>query len=466
MRRNYTFAPAVMGGRSTTQRRSVWWLNPAIAFLVVVFPVAFVAWRISPETYLLLWNTPKYYDGNYFGMTLVLAFAFATGATIGAKVRVGSSVSHKSPVGPSGVLVAAFWVAFWLTMLGYASWAIVAVRNGVSWSQVVSILQLDPGAADALKTAFTTVPGLTTATQFGMAASILGSNILLGRKSLRIKLAMTVIMLVAGLRSVLLSERLALLEIAVPVIVLLAREKITRGSRLKRFGYAALPVIGVLAVTLFFSITEYFRSWAVYRVLPGSTFWQFIMARLTGYYVTSMNNAALYFDSLGVLPLPLFSLAWLWSFPLFREFLNYEALTGVSVQYLYGRILAEYANPEFNTSAGLLLTAVDFGIAGALLYWIAAGLLSGILYRSFIKGRITGSLLYPFVYVAILEVPRILYHALGRAFPTWVFLNIRGRNAGNPQTSKHRDRRYPGWIGLGPRADQFRHRINYSAMNC
>lgn len=57
-----------------------------------------------------------------------------------------------------------------------------------------------------------------------------------------------------------------------------------------------------------------------------------------------------------------------------------------------------------------------------VLYWLAAGLLTGWLYRQFRRGSAWGLCLYPLIFLGSLEVPRGLYLSGGRAIPAICFL--------------------------------------------
>jgi hypothetical protein len=63
-----------------------------------------------------------------------------------------------------------------------------------------------------------------------------------------------------------------------------------------------------------------------------------------------------------------------------------------------------------------LLPVLDFGFAGALLYWLLAGVACGVLYRLFQQKRTAGLLFYPVLFVGAIELTRIIYWAEGRVF--------------------------------------------------
>jgi hypothetical protein len=70
----------------------------------------------------------------------------------------------------------------------------------------------------------------------------------------------------------------------------------------------------------------------------------------------------------------------------------------------------------------MLFPLMDYGIPAGLIYWLLAGVVCGILYRLYVADSPAGLLLYPIVFLSVLEVPLALYWGEGRAFPSICFL--------------------------------------------
>jgi hypothetical protein len=123
-----------------------------------------------------------------------------------------------------------------------------------------------------------------------------------------------------------------------------------------------------------------------------------------------------------------FSLPWqtaqfVWQFPLVKlSPLSYTSLTGRDPDAELWRYLELYANPELNNDGGLLLPYFDYGTIGLPIFWAVIGVGVGYVYRCFQAGRLTGLVLYPLMFIGILEVPRIMYFTSQRAFPSLFFL--------------------------------------------
>jgi hypothetical protein len=231
------------------------------------------------------------------------------------------------------------------------------------------------------------------------------------------------------LRSFFLSERLALLEILVPAAVLALRLLPGRsfGTAWRRGLLAVAPVGALLALVVFFTAFEYNRSWVSYYAFQGLSLWEFGSSRLTGYYVTALNNSAMLLKGLMIpipFPAPYFTTEWLWTFPGFSKAFSYDALFGYPPDNSYRLMLEQLGTPEFNNPGGLLLPIADFGLVGAAIYWAVSGVLVGACFRLFRQGRLVGLLFYPIVFQALLELPRLLYLAAGRVFPTWLLLLV------------------------------------------
>jgi hypothetical protein len=72
----------------------------------------------------------------------------------------------------------------------------------------------------SLRTFLETVPGVTTCTQFGIAAGVLGCLIGAGGRWDMVRRKLAILLFLALLRALIYSERLAFLELAIPFLVL------------------------------------------------------------------------------------------------------------------------------------------------------------------------------------------------------------------------------------------------------
>jgi hypothetical protein len=312
-----------------------------------------------------------------------------------------------------------FYASCLLTLFGYAAWTVSGVRNGLSIELIRSLLDgSDPESSPDLKfDVLVTIPGITTCTQFGLLAVQLGM-VLSGRKNRTVGLLTAAIVLLAGLRMFMFSERLALIEVVVAMALAWLRIRVLgrKGTRRWQFALSVLPIAGFAAVLVLFGTAEFFRSWKYYQNEMDSLV-DFTLMRFFGYYSTSHNNGAMAWQMDHNLSVPFHTMQWYWNFPLLGKTpLSYQSVTGVDPVWEYTRLLNRYGNAEFNNEGGLFAPTLDFGVLGGLAFWLGFGFLAGRLYTSYLAGALAGLLLYPFFVICILEVPRFVYLCTVRPF--------------------------------------------------
>lgn len=405
-----------------------WWLSPvAVSLMVATAAIALTA-SVNDDRFRALWGSPKSVTGaallTMFSGALALALA---AAVVGAlrplepPVRRWPGLS-RATLGrmrrTSSVLVA-------LTVVGYLGLLYLMARAGIGLGNVREAAGY--GAAVPLKDVVGTLPGLTTMTQFGIAAVIVSSVVLVQQFDRVEVLKICAVVGAAIPRAFLFSERLAVLELIVPMVVVLCF-----GLALNRTGarfIRLLPVVGVPGCIAVFSTFEYFRSWEYYRGTE-TDFVRFSTERIAGYYATSVNNGYLewtYMDWPGRLPRS--TIDFLWTAPGIDQLDLYHRWTG----HLPGRngpptdtdydvVLSQLGNPEFNNSTGYAAPFLDYGLAGGIVYFLLVGVVAGLLYRGFREGRLLGLLLYPVLFTGLLELPRYIHWAQGRSFPAYVAL--------------------------------------------
>ena len=199
---------------------SLWWLHPVALFgggavLTLAIAVGTTDWGFQ------LYSTRKYLEPWHLAIGIGAWGIFALGVWL-------AMATGKRPRAPGKQfdcgLVPWFWLAYLLTMAGYGIWLLVGLKNGFSLGIVRDLLLgADEATADMIKNKiFPTIPGVTTSTQFGIAAVLLGTWLYCrGRTHLRWPLLS--LLFTAAARALIYSERLALIELLVPTIVLALR---------------------------------------------------------------------------------------------------------------------------------------------------------------------------------------------------------------------------------------------------
>jgi hypothetical protein len=408
--------------------RTVWWLHPAWVVGGFSGVIVILAHLLPARTYLFSWRTPKFLDQESLVLMLLCIACFVIGTLLVDFRPMGflRRARQSEPALATETLSRLSHVSCALTFFGYLVWTGVALKRGLNFGVLVELLRGENGIAYTMREKFLgNITGITTCTQFGMSTVVLA--LLLGRKLTKrsVFLLFVPFGLLTFARALVNSERLALVEVAVPAGVLLIRLLVNRvGTKpAMRSLLSVLPLLGLGVLFLVFGAFEYFRSWLTFYARGDQSFWEFAASRLLGYYVTALNNGALILHFIAApIGAPFQTLSFLWRFPGLKELA--DSVFPLSVNFSYFDFLARNANPEFNNADGLLLPVLDFGILGGLLYWAGVGVLCGSLYRRFRLGDAWGLCLYPLVYVTLLEVPRGLHWGDGRAFPPYCFLIV------------------------------------------
>lgn len=393
--------------------------------LYLCLPLLLVAYLIPEDSYLVLYETPKYVDLGFIMASVAIYLGFVAGSFF--VIEAGSQ--HQS----REVVRYCQWIVrplFALTLFGYMAWfAAATVRAGGPAALLNAMLGVianpAPGASyHVSRELFQTLPGITTFTQLGILYVTVEALLLVsgGVRRNAALMRLVPVLALAFMRATVMSERLALVEILLPVTVVLLSQ--ARLSYIKSHIVRLAPAIGATIVFALFAVTEYFRSWTTYKSVYPGPYLQFAAERLAGYYATASNNAAVYYQHVPAQPLS-HLLAWTFEFPGIGSSLNglYSYLFGTEIAS-HTALLTMYANPEFNNLplSGVLIN--DFTLFLAPVAAFLVGIVSYSLYQSFVRGRMLGMLLYPSWFIGILEIPRIYYWFAGRYLPVLVFLCI------------------------------------------
>lgn len=410
--------------------KTIWWLNPAWIFSLIMIPNITIANFLSNNAYMNYWGTPKYFNQIFFVNSFIATVLFVIGSSCTTFVLNGIYKKKRMEVKQQAIkidnnfLINIFNATILLTFFGYAYWLYAAFKRGLSLEVFIEMLKGSKGAMYDLKYLFSTVSGITTFTQFGIVAVIVG--VLIGFKIGwgPIKAKLIILLIVTLIRAFFLSERLAMIEVIIPMTICIFGIFAQKGLRGKmKLIINIFPVIGIIIMVLYFSISEYFRSWINYYSQFNSSFFEFCLTRLTGYYVTALNNGSMLINVIDTkLKFPFYSTEWLWKFPVIGSYFNAKEMTGLPDNYDYSKTLMSLANPEYNNPSGIFLPMLDYGVFGGLLFWLVIGMICGFIYHLFITNNIYGYLFYPALYTGLLETPRILYWTQGRTFPVWLIL--------------------------------------------
>lgn len=398
-----------------------WWLHPFAALLLLPALMAAVAVLLPADAYSV-WGTAKFLNAD---MSLTLAICVVA-MLVGILISSGSSVRGGSATIEFSTqqlvwLRRAYRFVFALTLIGYVVWIGNAVSQGIGFSALGSVLDREQGAIHELKSEIRPITGITTLTQFGIIVMALGP--VLRRLGIS-KRWYLLVFLLSLLRFLFYAERLAVIELAVPFLVVIALMA-DRTSLRGKFARVA-PVLSVPVLWGVFAISEYTRSWVYYEKLSSMPFPQWVTLRLLGYYTTSFNNSALFAASIRDTSgyVPYFSVNAFWSAPGVEAILPYPGINGTGPEEWWVGILRSHANAEFNNVGSFLVVAGEWGTIAAVMIWLLAGIAIGTIFARMTHGGLVAMLATATTFVGILELPRFIYLTLGRATPMIVMLII------------------------------------------
>lgn len=416
------------------------------ALVALTLPPAIL---LSAQRYGTAWQTPKWVRFDTAYLVVPAAAALVVGSLLGRiLVRRGRPSDAPWPAlapGTDAVLGTAFLVCSRIAFAAYGVWAGVLLARGITPAGLVSAARTGQLYGSDLDARLEGIAGITTFTQVGIVAVTIGAVLDLRHPSRQVRRSVLVLMALALARSYLFAERLALIELVLPWIVVQAAGAVggARTPARRRRLVLAAPLIALPLLFVTFAGFELSRSWTHFSAESQGSYSSFAADRLLGYYTTSYNNGQALYDHLrwpG--KLPYYSAEFFWSFPVVEALMPYDEVTAPTRAYRQhdrSLVLDHYTNPEFNSPNGLISPAIDFGPIGGVAFLMGVGVVIGAVYESFRRSRVTGLLLYPVAYVGLLEVPRELYWLLGRTFPALVavvvILVAVGRRARQEQAS-------------------------------
>ncbi|GAB2597934.1 oligosaccharide repeat unit polymerase [Microlunatus antarcticus] len=398
-----------------------WWLSPAgTVGLIVPFTLALAAFN-SDGHFRASWRTGKFLTSADIALFAAAAAVFVVGLVWPMLLRRNPRPDAQWPGSAEERhvrLTKAAGVLFWATMFGYISFLVVGAARGVRPADLITFITKQDAYDSPLRTYFAPVAGLTTFTQVGIAYVIVAALLLKQQRSAKVLRRVVLVVFLGLLRALFLSERLALIELAVPVVavVFAVGTPVRRRSRqvLLQLG----PVLFLPLVIGAFGVFEYFRSWVFYSALKQQSFLEFMLDRLAGYYATAYNNGALALQAAHGIPrLPYQSVEVLWTAPGVGALDLYGRLSYHISPTSYDTLLMQHANPEFNSPGGLAIPFLDYGTVGGFVFLLLVGSLIGLVYRELRDGTSWATLLYPLLVTGLFELPRYLYWAQGRITP-------------------------------------------------
>ncbi len=385
-----------------------WWLDPVRALLSIVLPVFCLAAYSNQFNYWTYNQSANFVTLGTFALGVYSLLLLVLGILVARVVKPRrDAVTLVMVERARGVLIV-------LGLVTIVAYVLLFGTLAVNYGLVIALLRGDVAAASALREALGRIPGVTSLVEFGVVVlGLLSALRVLGgyRPDPVVRYLAWAIFGLGFARSILNSERLALLEVGAAFFIV----PIAYGWRPSVWKNLA-PYLGIVAVFVAFAAGEYFRSWQYYQRFYTS-YLEFILARFGGYFSTSINNGAgEYLMVAQYHPTPEKTTGWITKFPILE---NYFQKPGGPVQERY---LALYATPEFNNPGGLYAAFLDYPFLVATLFMLFVGFAIGFTHRSFQNKELFGLMLYPMVFLGLTDLIRILYIAESRTLP--MFLGV------------------------------------------
>jgi hypothetical protein len=406
--------------RGSVSLRWPWWCHPFVVVLLMPGSLALLAIFAGPANYQA-WEVSKYIDPPQALLLVLGIVALLAGAVLGS-VRALLSIEIQIIFSNQDTLyiVRVYKFLLTLTVLGYIAWAVSAAVQGVGVSDLLEVVTLQPGAISGLKDRAAPIGGVTTLTQLGPVVVILG--MLMRDMDVRAR-GMYVVIGFAAFRALFYAERLAVIEVLIPLAVYVAA-KAAANHKLSRLANAA-PLLAAPAVWAIFAALEYTRSWIYYQNYTTLPYVEWVTTRLFGYYVTSYNNSALVNTFLpDTATVPFYTFRVLWEAPVVGSLLPEATVNGQGMSAWWQGILYGWGNPNFNNQGSFLVTNAELGTFGMVVFWLLIGIGIGAVYASAKRGSVPGLIAYTCIFVGLLELPRFIYWTQGRAFPALVAVAI------------------------------------------
>lgn len=316
---------------------------------------------------------------NSFGLILILIYLFIF--SIPFLMRLPTPII-KIRVHQSTILRYAL-LSFFLALIGNMLFFRFFYQNPeqlLAWTTNLSVSGFKTSLSE------TQIPGITTMTQFAIPSVILFMILFLKNNYKKsILFFVFVLLFFALLRAFFFSERLAIIELIVPIFVLL--------TVFNKISLKKVIFIGVIFLAMIWSF-EYFRSYSNYWYAQNYSAGSFIINRFFMYFATTINNFFMittYFE---------FQKYMVDILAPFYQFSQNYSIVGYNN-------LFKYASPEFNSPFFFGVIYTNFWIYSPLIVFIIS-LLTKISYFNFRRINFFGIYTFPIIFLTILDI-RIMY---------------------------------------------------------
>ena len=416
-----------------------WWSNPGLFGLLVTTPAVAIillllATSASSGSLQLLYRARIFLNWSDAFYALIAPILVSVVALFSAQSTFPQRSNRRRQWrwGPLELL-------FWITAASYAIWLGPSILfHPTLLLQAASAQQ---GATGQVRSEAATLPGVTSFSQVGVSfVAIFAIEVIARRRKAprHLWVFLGIIVAFGVLRALVYSERTAMTELLVPLLLGVAA-RFARGKwgrMIVPFG----PYLGISLLPLIFVAFEINRSWVAHYSAVYTSIIQFGIDRVEAYYITAINNGIGFLQfSPGPTMDGQFTFAWLYRMPFvgpsLLRFIRHEAVSDDYLSYLSSSENEQYTNPS-----SIFPPVHDFGYLGALLVFIILGIVAGRAYRSLRRNE--GALQYvlPLIIYHLFEFPRFGYLYDSRAFLAIIGIGFFGLVT-RDQTTRSQSRR-------------------------
>lgn len=397
------------------------YLNPLVIFISMFIILIGSYISVDNKIYTMITDTVKIYsiDKNSMTVYIFLSITFCLGiisSLILSKLKY-KKYNLKINELNINIIYKLANITFILTLIGSIIWIIAMFIKIGSINRIIYLIfKADP---IELRPYRVFIPGITTLTQVGPLSIVLLYIVYFNSISDKIKkkclFSIVTIIILALIRVRLNYERLALIEVLVPLFIIFLHYY---KNDIKALRYI---IIVVIFSYLTFTFGEYFKSWQFYKDIVDTNIFEFSFNRLISYYWTSINNGLYVISNNLDFSTPFYHILWwLWDFPLLDKVADYSQIFNINPYDVQWKILSSnLLNAEYNVFSIPGYAYWDSGILGAILFTMVSGFITGKLYTDIKNNKIEGLILYPIWFIGIIEFYRITYWSLGRSIVSY-----------------------------------------------
>jgi hypothetical protein len=268
----------------------------------------------------------------------------------------------------------------------------------------------------------TTMSGVTTFTQLGIIASGMYALYVFGLKNKGSFWIWLYILFPGVLRGMFFSERLALMEVVIPILVMAVLFQRIQLTLTK-------VILGTFSFVMFFSLAEGLRSYSYYAKngMAQDGIYSYGFARFVDYISSSVNHSIAMVDlSNRIIGFPAI---------LFSSMLSLvKSDSGSGVSNFIGSAQAQQAYLNVKTSVYSAPDYTNMGFFGSifqdsgylyLFYAMIYGLIIGLTYKGLKNYQYGWIVVYPLIFISVLESYRIPYLFDVRAFYPLLYMAVR-----------------------------------------